>query len=71
MGGAAAGAAAGAVARARRRLVSHFMTQNAVSAERLRIARELHDIVAHSVTVMVLHAAGAKRVVDTDPDRAK
>ena len=45
--------------------------ENAVSAERLRIARELHDIVAHSVTIMVLHAAGAKRVVDTDPARAK
>lgn len=44
---------------------------HAVSAERLRIARELHDIVAHSVTIMVLHAAGAKRVVDTDPARAK
>src|SRR6478735_488331 len=46
-------------------------TEHAVSAERLRIARELHDIVAHSVTIMVLHAAGAKRVVDTDPARAK
>ncbi len=45
--------------------------ESAVSAERLRIARELHDIVAHSVTIMVLHAAGAKRVVDTDPVRAK
>jgi signal transduction histidine kinase len=45
--------------------------ENAVSAERLRIARELHDIVAHSVTIMVLHAAGAKRVMDTDPNRAK
>ncbi len=45
--------------------------ENAVSAERLRIARELHDIVAHSVTIMVLHAAGAKRVVDSDPARAK
>lgn len=42
----------------------------AVSVERLRIARELHDIVAHSVTIMVLHAAGARRVVRTDPDRA-
>jgi signal transduction histidine kinase len=46
-------------------------TENAILAERLRIAGELHDIVAHSVTIMVLHAAGAKRVVDTDPDRAK
>ncbi|MEP6563203.1 MAG: histidine kinase dimerization/phosphoacceptor domain-containing protein, partial [Nakamurella sp.] len=45
--------------------------EQAVSLERLRIARELHDIVAHSVTIMVLHAAGAKRVVDTDPSRAK
>lgn len=44
--------------------------EQAVSVERLRIARELHDIVAHSVTIMVLHAAGAQRVVRTDPDRA-
>src|SRR6476646_4385551 len=45
--------------------------ENAVSAERLRIARDLHDIVAHSVTIMVLHAAGASRVVDSNPTRAK
>jgi len=45
--------------------------ENAVSAERLRIARELHDIVAHSVTIMVLHAAGASRVVDSNPVKAK
>lgn len=46
------------------------IADRAVSVERLRIARELHDIVAHSVTIMVLHAAGAQRVVRTDPDRA-
>lgn len=46
------------------------LAENAVSVERLRIARELHDIVAHSVTIMVLHAAGARRVVRTDPNRA-
>lgn len=46
------------------------IAEQAVSVERLRIARELHDIVAHSVTIMVLHAAGAQRVVRTDPDRA-
>jgi signal transduction histidine kinase len=46
------------------------LAEHAVSVERLRIARELHDIVAHAVTIMVLHAAGAQRVVRTNPDRA-
>ncbi len=44
--------------------------EHAISEERLRIARELHDIVAHSVTIMVLHAAGAQRVLTSDPVRA-
>jgi signal transduction histidine kinase len=39
----------------------------AVKAERLRIARELHDIVAHAVTLMVLQASGAKRQLTRDP----
>jgi signal transduction histidine kinase len=47
------------------------VAREAVMLERGRIARELHDIVAHSVTVMVLQAAGAHRVVDTDVGRAK
>lgn len=38
----------------------------AVGAERRRIARELHDIVSHAVTVIVLQAAGATRIADTD-----
>ncbi|TDV57935.1 sensor histidine kinase [Actinophytocola oryzae] len=45
--------------------------KHAVLSERTRIARELHDIVAHSVTVMMLQAAGAHRVLDTDPARAR
>jgi signal transduction histidine kinase len=39
----------------------------AVAEERGRVARELHDIVAHSVTIMVLQAAGARRVIRADP----
>lgn len=45
--------------------------EQAVALERTRIARELHDIVAHAITVMVLHAAGAHRVIEIDPARAK
>jgi signal transduction histidine kinase len=42
----------------------------AVSAERTRIARELHDITAHGVAVIAVQAAGARRVLPADPDRA-
>lgn len=43
----------------------------AVAEERARIARELHDMVAHSLSVMIVHADGATLALDRAPDRAR
>jgi signal transduction histidine kinase len=45
--------------------------RRAAAEEQARIARELHDVIAHNVSVMVLQAAGGREVFDADPSRAR
>jgi signal transduction histidine kinase len=52
------------------RVLRETSEREAVALERLRLARELHDIVAHTITLMVLQAAGARSVMPSDPRRA-
>ena len=60
----------GALARAMgaRRLAER---RQAVLEERARIARELHDVLSHTVSVMVVQAAAADDVFETSPERAR
>ena len=56
---------------ARLELERDQQAQIAAAAERSRIARELHDVVAHSLSVMVAQADGASYAIDTDLAKAK
>jgi signal transduction histidine kinase len=74
---------AGLVVRSRRNLAGQIEMRNrelelaraayaheAVRYERARIARELHDIVAHCVTAIVVQAGAGRQLAATDPERA-
>jgi signal transduction histidine kinase len=58
-------------AQARVELVRAQTAAQAATAERLRIARELHDIVAHSIGIMAIQAGAGRRVFEASPDEAR
>lgn len=55
----------------RLRIADAELAAAAAREERHRIARDVHDLVAHSLTIVVLHVGGARRVLRTDPDAAE
>jgi signal transduction histidine kinase len=64
----------GTMARQRRAYASGLQQQaasQAVAEERLRIARELHDVVAHSMAVIAVQAGFGQYVIDSQPGQAR
>jgi signal transduction histidine kinase len=69
--GLAVGAWALGEAARNRRVAIAEESQRAISDEQARIARELHDVIAHSVSMIVVQAAAADDVFDERPDQAR
>ncbi|MBD8079601.1 sensor histidine kinase [Cellulosimicrobium arenosum] len=64
-------AARAAEAREARRATQEERERNAVAAERLRIAREVHDVLAHSLSAISVQAGVGLHLLDRDPEQAR
>jgi signal transduction histidine kinase len=62
---------AGARRRERQESDRRLMRRDAVHDERNRIARELHDLIGHTMSVMLVRTGAARMVLDRDPDKAR
>src|SRR5215472_17597786 len=56
---------------ARSRREQELETGRAVAEEQARVGRELHDVIAHTLSVIVIQAGAAQDVFDTTPDQAR
>src|SRR5215467_12349682 len=56
---------------ARSRREQELQTGRAVAEEQARVGRELHDVIAHTLSVIVIQAGAAADVFDTSPDQAR
>jgi signal transduction histidine kinase len=56
---------------ARSRREQELETGRAVAEEQARVGRELHDVIAHTLSVIVIQAGAAADVFDTSPDQAR
>jgi len=62
---------AGARRRDRQEDDRRLMRRDAVLDERHRVARELHDLIGHTMSVMLVRTGAARMVLDRDPDKAR
>jgi signal transduction histidine kinase len=61
----------GARRREEQQAARRLMRQQGVAEERARIARELHDLIGHTVNVMLVQAGAARRMLDRDPEKTR